>query len=225
MTVEKTQSPYPFLLLVFLFLLTAVLHQQYPAFFFPAVSAGALWGMGLTGTLVFGLVAVKRLGAITGQRKRALALIVRAVEDRQAVVQPDENDVINAGRYIARLVRNADEDLREIGADFSLASLPRLSRYLPHLLDEVGREEDAKIRLGVAGTYIGETLCRCSGWEWFYRADPRLKQFEYLTSILRRKGKTLDPYQWAGDLFARRHSIGALLKEAASTGGSGLLSQ
>ena len=215
MTVEKTHSPFPFFVLVFLFLSGALLNQGFPSLFFPALGPALVWTFSVALGTAFGFTAVRRMWTIHGQRRRALELVLKGLAERKVPAEPDENDIINAGRYIARLVRNTDEDLREINPDFSTASLKRLAHYLPDLLDEIGGEADAKIRLGVVGTYLGETLCRCSGWEWFYRADPALRQFEYLGSIIRKEGHALDPYDWAGALFAGQKKIGDLLKEAA----------
>jgi hypothetical protein len=170
--------------------------------------------MGFGGTAFFGVLAFRNYKKINRRRQKALDLITAIIKNRQALLDPSENEVVLAGRVVSRLTRNADEDLREIGADFSLESLGRLSDYLPLLLDEVEVEQDALIRLGVVGTYLGETLCRHRGWNWFFKPDPRLRQFSYLSSIIRRGNRELDPYGWAADLFSRRRRADELLNEA-----------
>jgi hypothetical protein len=133
---------------------------------------------------------------------------------RQTAFLAEENDVDLAGRNISRLVRNSDEDLREIRPDFSFDSIERLRRVLPFLLDEIHNEESARIRLGVVGTYLGEFLCRSGQWQWFFKCDPALRQFGYLTSVVRREGRELDPYAWAALLFSGSRKSVDFLKES-----------
>jgi hypothetical protein len=81
------------------------------------------------------------------------------------------------------------------------------------LLTEIENEEDARIRLGVVGTYLGETYCRNGGWKWFFRPDPSLRQFSYLASVIRKQGREIDPFAWAGDLMTGKRNIHEIMKE------------
>ena len=211
---EKVRRVAPPALLAFLSALSIGLHQLSPRLFFPAWPGPWVLILGLAGLVFFGLFAFQKYRGIHSRRQKALALIDSILQKRRALLDPPQNEVILAGRVVARLARNADEDLREITADFSPESLARLDAYLPLLLDEAGGEPEALIRLGVVGTYLGETLCRHRGWNWFFKPDPSLKQFSYLPSVIRRGGRELDPYAWAGDLFGRRRSAADLLNEA-----------
>jgi hypothetical protein len=123
------------------------------------------------------------------------------------------NETATAGRSIARLVANVDEDLREIGPDFTLGSLGRFPKLLPILLSEVGTEDEARVRLGVVGAYLGETSCRTAGFRWVFRADPTLRRFNYLVSVVQKEGRELDPFLWASDLLVDRRTVKALIKE------------
>jgi hypothetical protein len=149
-------------------------------------------------------------------RKRAADLLGAAAKDLQADEKAGENDLGQAGRLITRLVRNSEVDLGEMKPDFSLSSLSRLRRVVPELLDEIHNEEDARIRLGIVGVYIGETLCRARGWQWDFKAQPSLRQFTYQASRLIKDGKTLDVFQKAAELMTGRLDWGSFLKEVGS---------
>lgn len=194
--------------------IAGLLRGAEPDFFFPAWRLGWVWAWGLAGAVVFAVWAFRRNHQLNRRREKALGLVLAVLEKRRALENPSENEIILAGRVVSRLTRNADEDLREIGADFSQASLGRLERYLPLLLDEVEIEEDAMIRLGVVGTYLGETFCRTGGWSWYFKPDPSLRQFSYLSSVIRRGGREWDPYVGAADLFGRRRKAAELRDEA-----------
>jgi hypothetical protein len=211
---QKTKSVLPWGILSFLFALAVLSHGICPRFFFPAFDGDWVLRLGALGLVAFGTLAFRKNQVINRRRHEASRLIRSLAEKRSPQEAPTENDVILAGRVVSRLTRNADEDLREIDPDFSLASLERLVRYLPLLLDEVRSEEDALIRWGVVGTYMGETLCRQTGWNWFFKPDPALRQFSFLSSVLRRgPGRELDPYAWAVDLFDHRRELSGLLEE------------
>ncbi len=201
---RKLPSPLPFFLLAALLGLVPVLNNKYPAQFFPALSPGLveLLSVALGVAAAFG--GFSRGWEILARRTWARELARRAVAGRRAAQNPEANDLANAGRLVARLVRNADEDLMEIRPDFSERSLKRLGRHLPELLDEIGTEEDARIRLGVLGAYLGETACRNRRWQWFFKADPALRQFAYSASVLQREGIELDPFAWAAELLTGR---------------------
>lgn len=204
-------SPKPYFVLAALFSLIPVLNNKYPNSFFPLVPAG--WVEIIT-TIAGVYAAFKALGywwAILQVRSEAKAWILQAGQNRKVPETSDHNDVVNAGRYVARLVRNVDEDLREINPDFSLTSLNRLGRYLSELLMEVEGEESGRIRLGIVGVYIGETLCRAKGWEWFFKSDPSLKQFSFLPSVVHKNGKTIDPFEVAAKAFNEKTSLMGLL--------------
>lgn len=192
--------------------LVPVLNNKYPAQFFPALSP---W---LVELLSVGLgVAAAFLGLSRGWdilvRKSLARVLVRQVAaGRQAEQDAETNDISNAGRLISRLVRNVDEDLKEIRPDFSEGSLKRLQRYMPVLLAEIEDEEGARIRLGIVGTYLGEAACRNFGWQWAFKADPGLRQFSYLASTLGKAGREIDPYAWAGELLEGQKKIGAWLE-------------
>ncbi len=198
---NKLHSPLPFFLLAALFGLAPVLNNQYTAQFFPALSPWLVEALSAALGVAAAFGGFSRGREILKRRTWARELVRQAAGERRAAKSPAANDVANAGRLIARLVRNTDEDLMEIRPDFSEKSLQRLSRYLPVLLNEIGSEEDARIRVGVVGIYLGETACRNQQWQWFFMADPALRQFSYLASVLRRSGKELDPFAWAADLM------------------------
>lgn len=204
-------SAKPYFVLAALFSLVPVLNNKYPLLFFPDMPEGWVTLI-TTGAGIY--AAFKGLScawAVMQVRAEAKAWILQAVQSRKAVENPDPNDVINAGRSVTRLVRNADEDLREIKPDFSLESLTRLERYLPELLMEVESEEKAKIRLGIVGVYIGETFCRSKGWEWFFKPDTALKQFIFLPSEIRKNGKVIDPFEIASRAFVEKIPLTRLL--------------
>ncbi len=214
MTNEKLHSPVPYFLLVGLVSAVPLLNKLYPASFFPAAPPFAVTILSVFLGVGAALSGLTRAWAILQRRERSLTLLRQVAQWRDPPVTQEEKDVVMAGRSISRLARNADEDLREINPDFSMGSLERLPRLFPLLRQEVEKEEDARIRLGVLGTYLGETLCRNKGWKWFFRADPALRQFSYLASVVQREGKDLDPYAWAADLLTGNRKIQDLLKEA-----------
>jgi hypothetical protein len=177
-----------------------VLNNKYPTQFFPALSPWWIEVISLVLGVGAAFLGLSRGWDILRRRSSARQLIRQAVE-RHPAQDPNANDVANSGRLISRLVRNVDEDLMEIKPDFSEASLRRLGRYLPVLMGEIETEEDARIRLGVVGTYLGEAACRGFQWQWFFKADPALRQFSYLASVIRKAEREVDPYFWAADLL------------------------
>lgn len=210
--ISKSGSPIPYFLLTALLGLVPVLNNKYPAQYFPAVSPGLVELLSVGLGVVAAFLGLSRAWDILVRRSLARELVRQAVAGRQAAQEAETNDINNAGRLISRLVRNADEDLLEIKPDFSMASLGRLQRYLPALLDEIGKEEDAHIRLGIVGTYLGETACRNSGWQWYFKADPALRQFSYLVSTIRKGETELDPFRWAGEFLEGKNKIKAWVK-------------
>jgi hypothetical protein len=211
---EKLKRVLPWGVLSFLSVICVLSHGVCPRFFFPAFDSRWVLNLGIGAMVVFAGLTFQRNRALNRRRRKASDLIRSLVEKRRPLENPSENDVILAGRVVSRLVRNADEDLREIDVDFSMASLVRLNCYIPLLLDEIESEEDAFIRWGVVGTYLGETLCRQLGWNWFFKPDPALRQFSYVSSVLRRGEKELDPFGWAADLFERREKLEELVEKA-----------
>ncbi len=204
MSAKPLQSPKPFFILTALFSLIPVLNNKYPGSFFPGI--GSDWVeivCTLTGTYT-AFLGLGRLWAILQVRAAARVWIKQVNLTRLQGISNDENDVVNAGRSVSRLIRNVDKDLEEIKPDFTLESLKRLERYLPTLLMEVEDEESASIRLGIVGTYIGETLCRTYGWQWFFKANPALKQFAFLPSVIQRGGEQIDPFNLAGQGLAEK---------------------
>ncbi len=192
--------------------LVPVLNNKYPASFFPALSPWLVESLSVGLGVAAAFMGLSRGWEILVRRSLARALVRQVAANRRAAQKAETNDVSNAGRLISRLVRNADEDLKEIRPDFSEASLKRLQRYLPVLLGEVENEEDARIRLGIVGTYLGETACRNNGWQWAFKADPTLRQFSYLASTLGKSGRETDPYAWAGELLGGGKKIGAWME-------------
>jgi hypothetical protein len=209
----KLHSPIPYFLLTACFGLVPVLNNKYPAAFFPSLSPGLVELLAVGGGIAAAALGFGKGWARLVQRDGAVGFVRQAVENRKVSPEQDQNEVVNAGRIISRLVRNADEDLREINPDFSLDSLRRLQGVLPELLAEIQNPEDALIRTGVAGIYLGEVLCRQSGWQWFFRADASLKQFSYMASVIRKGGGEMDPFAWAGDLLTGKRKVRELLKE------------
>lgn len=209
---RKLHSPIPYFLLTALLGLVPVLNNKYPTRFFPALSPDLVSVL----CVVLG-VAAAYLGFSRGwdrlqHQARARKLLRQAAEQRDGQASADENDVSAAGRFISRLVRNADEDLSEIKPDFSEHSLRRLDRYLPALLGEIENEEDARIRLGIVGVYLGETACRNYHWQWHFKADPALGRFGYLVSALRREGKETDPFFLAAEWMLGNLNLKELLE-------------
>jgi hypothetical protein len=197
-------SPTPFFALTALFSLVPVLNNKYPGAFFPAV--GSDW-VEIVSTLagVYGaFLGMNRLWTILQVRAAARVWVKQLNITRLQGISQDENNVVNAGRSISRLVRNADSDLREIYPDFTWNSLKRLQGYLPTLLLEIQSEESAAIRLGIVGTYVGETLCRTQGWQWGFRSNPDLKQFAFLPSMVQKNGKQIDPFNLAAQAMAEK---------------------
>jgi len=209
----KLHSPIPYFLLAVLAGLVPVLNNKYQAAFFPALSPGVIEILSVFAGIAASALGFARLWVKLVQRDGARGLVRGAAEGRILSGPQTPNEVVNAGRIVSRLVRNADEDLREINPDFTLSSLDRLEHYLPELMMEIQSEEDARIRLGVVGIYLGETLCRCFGWQWFFRADPSMNQFSYTASVIRLGGRELDPFAWASDLLTGKHRLSDLLKE------------
>ncbi len=215
MTNERRPSPWPYFFITGLLALVPVLNNQYPAAFFPALSPDWIEVLSVFLGVAASVLGFSRFWAILRQRTYSRKLIQEAVENRHPAEKPDPNDVVAAGRYITRLTRHAEEDLKEIHPDFTLESLKRLERYLPQLMEEVEDGESAVIRLGIVGTYLGETLCRNRGYQWFFAPDPSLKQFVYLVSVLRKGDKTFDPFAAAADCLTGRVKMAQVLKDAA----------
>lgn len=165
---KKLHSPVPYFLLTALLGLVPVLNNKYPASFFPDISPGLVELLSVCGGIAAAAFGFARFWEKLARRDRARSLIRETVENRVLNGPQDQKEAVNAGRIVSRLVRNADEDLREINPDFTLESLNRLQDYLPELMAEVQNEEDSNIRLGVVGIYLGETLCRHWGWQWFF---------------------------------------------------------
>jgi hypothetical protein len=210
---QKIHSPVPYLLLTALFSLAPVFNHFYPAKFFPAIPSVWVWMISIFAAALSVIQGFRRALAIEAQRIQAMALVNDFRRWRPPSEIPAPNDVANAGRSISRLVRNVDEDLKEITPDFTLDSLKRLERFLPELLKEIHKEEDARIRLGVVGTYLGETACRLFGWNWFFNANPALKQFSFMNSTIRRNEEDFDPYDWAMDLMTGQFKMKDVLEE------------
>ena len=206
----RLHTPLPFFLLAVLFGLSPILRVFFPQDFFPAVPS--VW-MGIGAFPLFalsGYLAFARLGKIYRRRDRAQNLIQNAIQSRSFSTSPSDNDLAIADRTISRLAGHADVDLSEINPEFSLNSLLRLEPCLGALLEEIETPEDALIRLGVVGAYLGETACRFSKWTWYFKSDPGLKQFGFLCSIIKnQKGDELDPYAWAADLLVGRKKVNA----------------
>ena len=156
----KYHSSVPYFFLVGLFGLIPVLNNKYPARFFPGFSPGGVEVLSTFAGIAAATLGFMRLWARLEKGARAKALVLEAAASRHPADQPLDNDLATVARFISRLVRNVDEDLREIGPDFSQNSLSRLEKFLPALLREIESREDALIRLGVAGVYLGEAACR-----------------------------------------------------------------
>ncbi len=195
-------SPTPYLALSGLCLAAMAGNQLFPLFFFPAF---APWVSGLALDLLALSSALRAwvlYQALWKRRATALGLVEKILQGRDPKTFRTGSSADTAQRTLSRVIRNADEDLREISPDYSAASLSRLADFLPKLLDEMNTETDAMIRLGVAGAYIGETACRLWEWEWKFQADPSLRQFEYLASILDRQGISVDPFELAQKCYS-----------------------
>lgn len=198
MSAKPLQSPKPFFILTAFFSLIPVLNNKYPGSFFPGIGSDWVEIVCVLGGTYTAFLGFGRLWAVLQVRAAARAWVKQVNLTRLQGISRDENDVVNAGRSISRLVRNVERDLEEINPDFTMNSIKRLERYLPTLLMEVEDEESACIRLGIVGTYLGETLCRAHGWQWFFKSNPDLKQFAFLPSVVQKNGKQIDPFNLAG---------------------------
>ena len=227
---SKLHSPVPFFLLTALAGLIPVLNNKYPSSFFPAVSPGLVELLSVTFGIAAAALGFSRLWARLVQRSHARRLLREAVEELNPTGDIEPGDAAGAGRLVSRMVRNADEDLREISPDFTIDSLKRLQKFIPALLAEIRSKDDAFIRLGVVGTYLGELKCRNGEWQWYFKANPSLGRFSFLASTLRRtiipggedpsgfKNGNLGahPYGLAGDWLAGTEGLGTILKWAQS---------
>ena len=203
---RKLHSPVPYLLLTALWALVPVLNNKYPSLFFPALSPGTVEILSVALGVAAACLGFSRGWDRLQHQALARRLLGEAAKERNARSSADDNEVNAAGRFISRLVRNADEDLLETKPDFSETSLRRLGRYLPRLLGEIETAEDARIRLGIVGAYLGETACRHLKWQWHFKADPALGRFGFLISVLRRDGKEMDPFLLAAEwMLGKRH--------------------
>jgi hypothetical protein len=204
LSARANPSPTPYLALAGVCLAALAGTQFFPSVFFPGLP---LWVSGLIWDLA-ALACATRVWFLdkeTGKRRSAAMLLLElSIRDRDSQSCLTGPSADTAQRTLGRVIRNADEDLREINPDFTAASLRRLSGFLPRLLDEIQTETDAKIRLGVVGAYLGETACRLWDWQWNFRSDPALKQFNYLASTLERKGAQADPFGLALEFFSCR---------------------
>lgn len=213
MTLKFPSLPAAYGLLASLALGALAGHLLLPALFFPAGPAVLVF-------VLFPALAAGSLGRLyflrqTRNKKREMGLgfLRQAIEKRDLSRALSGPGAGTAERTLTRLVQNADADLSEIQPDFSQASLERLAGLLPELLEEIQNETDALIRWGVVGVYLGETACRQWGWHWNFRADPALRQFDYLVSGLERAGEPADPFDWAADLFMNRITASGLAEK------------
>lgn len=210
----KLHSSKPWFFLTSLLALVPVLNNKYPAAFFPAVPSGLIELLTVFGGALTAAMGFTRAWAIAQRRSKAKAILAMVLQGIRADEKVEENDLGQSGRLITRLVRNVEVDLEEMKPDLTLRSWPRLWGILPELLNEITDEESARIRLGIVGVYMGETLCREKGWQWDFRAQPSQRQFTYLASRLTRGGRTLEIFQWAGKLMMGRDDRNALAREA-----------
>ena len=210
----KLHSSKPWFFLTGLLALVPVLNNKYPAFFFPAIQPGIIELITVFGGALAAAMGFTRAWAIAQRRARARSLLEAVVQGIRADEKVEENDLGQSGRLITRLVRNVEVDLAEMKPDLTLGSLNRLKGIIPDLLNEITTEEAARIRLGIVGVYMGETLCREKGWQWDFRAQPSQRQFTYMASQLTRKGRNLDIFRWAGKLMMGQADWKSLVREA-----------
>lgn len=213
MSNTKLHSTWPWFTLTALFGLVPVLNNKYPVQFFPALSPWWVEVLSVAAGVYCATEAFRRGWARLTRRAEARAFVREAAQDRNIRQAQGPEDAALSSRLVARLVRNAEADLSEIGPDFSLPSLRRLGGVLGLLLEEVEGPEDARVRLGVVGTYLGETFCRERGWKWSFRSDAALGRFSFLVSSLRQGEREEDPYLWAARLLTGEKRVGDLLKE------------
>ncbi|HVZ81360.1 MAG TPA: hypothetical protein VHE12_11290 [bacterium] len=209
----KLHSPKPWFFLTGLLALVPVANNSRPALFFPALPAPVVSTLAVFGGVYTAVLAFARLWAVLQRRDKARALVGEVSGDLSPRPSASENDLGQSGRLITRLVRNVEVDLGEIRPDFSIGSLSRLKRIVPALLEEVLTEEDARIRLGIVGVYLGETLCRSRGWQWDFRARPDLRQFTYQASRVVKDGRSLEVFTKAAGLMTGKADWGGLLRE------------
>jgi hypothetical protein len=201
LTLRFFSLPWAYGILAVLSLVALGGHFFLPAFFFPGWSP--ILARGLFLVLAAGSLGRLYFRRLSRNKKREMGLgfLRQAIEKRDLSRALSGPGAGTAERTLTRLVQNADADLSEIRPDFSQASLERLAGLLPELLEEIQNETDALIRWGIVGVYLGETACRQWGWRWNFRADPALRQFDYLVSGLERAGGQADPFDLATRLM------------------------
>jgi len=212
LTNTKLHSPWPYLSLTALMGLIPVLNNKYPAAFFPAAPGGLVDLVCVLLGVLAAFLGFSRLWNRLQHGAIAKALLTGVIAKRQALEKADESEASQSGRIVSRLVRNVDEDLKEIKPDFTWDSLKRLQGVFGLLLEEIEDEQDALIRLGVVGTYLGETACRNEGWQWFFKTDPTLRQFSYLASVLRKDRREADPYLLAAQWLTGQKGLSEIKK-------------
>src|SRR5690242_18898382 len=154
---NKLHSAWPYFLLAALLGLAPVLNNKYPASFYPAAPSGLVDLICVILGVFAASLGFSRAWNRLQHTASAKTLLGQVAEKRRPLESADPNEVSQSGRIISRLVRNVGEDLKEIGPDFTWDSLKRLQGAFDLLLEEIEDEEDALIRLGVVGTYLGET--------------------------------------------------------------------
>lgn len=183
-------------------LVTALLNTVWPELFFSKVSVPWVWGVAGIGSLILISLASCLRRLREARRRAGRANIEAAERHRPAVENPGPQQRAASAKLLERLIGHAGEDLKEIRPDFTLASLRRLEKSLPALLEESADPLDARILLGIVGVYLGETLRAAYKGEWRLGAAPSLGRFTYQACRLRFSGKEWDPFFAARRWFA-----------------------
>lgn len=183
-------------------LVSALLNTLWPDLFFSKASVPWVWAGAGTGSLILTTLASHLRRLRQAQRKAGRENIETAEQNRPAVENPTREQRAASAKLLERLIAHAGEDLKEIRPDFTLASLRRLEKNLPVLLEESADPLDARILLGIVGVYLGETLRAAYKGEWILGAAPSLGRFTYQACRLRFSKKEWDPFFAARRWFA-----------------------
>jgi hypothetical protein len=179
------------------FLLLGIANQARPYVFFFGIAPVWIWGIAILGFGIFGFIGARSIYVSHSQHVQALNLVERTLKDRQSDPHIFDEEKSKIERSISRLSRNMEANLFEIHPDFSLRSIDRLKKVIPAFLNEIQTEFDAKIRIGILGVYIGETLCRNLKLRWKFQSDSQDAVFPFLSSIIGSETDPCDPFQLA----------------------------
>ncbi len=212
----KLHSSWPYFFLVALLGLIPVLNNKYPAQYFPGLSPWWIEVFSTFAGISAATIGFMRLWARSRKKARAGNLVLEAVGSRHPAENPSENDVDGAGRLVSRLVRNVDEDLREIVPDF-----PRIrSGAWADSCRSCWRKSSGRKTPSSAWEWRGFTWGRppagmTNGSGASTPIRPCASSAIYPPASKKRE-KLLDPFLWAADLMAGKGRMSEFIKEIES---------